>query len=35
MIISSGVIGIRVLLGALRHREQSFRIKAPGRPWLR
>jgi Ca2+:H+ antiporter len=30
MIISSGVIGICVLLGALRHREQSFRIEGAG-----
>jgi len=30
MIISSGVIGICVLLGGLRHREQSFRIEGAG-----
>jgi Ca2+:H+ antiporter len=30
MIIGSGVIGICVLLGALRHREQSFRIEGAG-----
>ena len=30
MIISSGVIGICVLLGGLRHREQTFRIEGAG-----
>jgi Ca2+:H+ antiporter len=30
MIISSGVIGVCVLLGGLRHREQSFRIEGAG-----
>jgi Ca2+:H+ antiporter len=30
MIISSGVIGTCVLLGGLRHREQSFRIEGAG-----
>jgi Ca2+:H+ antiporter len=30
MIIANGVIGISVLLGALRHREQSFRIEGAG-----
>ncbi|MGL6224378.1 MAG: calcium:proton antiporter [Steroidobacteraceae bacterium] len=30
MIISSGVIGICLLLGGLRHREQSFRIEGAG-----
>jgi Ca2+:H+ antiporter len=30
MIIASGVIGICVLVGALRHREQSFRIEGAG-----
>jgi Ca2+:H+ antiporter len=30
MIISSGVMGICVLLGGLRHREQSFRIEGAG-----
>jgi Ca2+:H+ antiporter len=30
MIIGSGVLGLCVLLGALRHREQSFRIEGAG-----
>jgi len=30
MIISSGVIGICLLLGGLRHREQTFRIEGAG-----
>jgi Ca2+:H+ antiporter len=30
MIIASGVMGLCVLLGALRHREQSFRIEGAG-----
>ena len=30
MIIANGVIGTSVLLGALRHREQSFRIEGAG-----
>jgi Ca2+:H+ antiporter len=30
MIISSGVIGVCVLLGGLRHREQTFRIEGAG-----
>ena len=30
MIIASGVIGLCVLVGALRHREQSFRIEGAG-----
>ena len=30
MIIVNGVVGISVLLGALRHREQSFRIEGAG-----
>ena len=30
MIIANGVVGISVLLGALRHREQSFRIEGAG-----
>ena len=30
MIISSGVIGICLLLGSLRHREQAFRIEGAG-----
>src|SRR5262245_4292132 len=30
MIIGSGVIGLCVLLGAVRHREQSFRIEGAG-----
>jgi Ca2+:H+ antiporter len=30
MIISSGVMGICILLGGLRHREQSFRIEGAG-----
>jgi Ca2+:H+ antiporter len=30
MIIGSGVLGLCVLFGALRHREQSFRIEAAG-----
>jgi Ca2+:H+ antiporter len=30
MIIGSGVIGLCVLLGAIRHREQSFRIEGAG-----
>ena len=30
MIVSSGVVGLCILLGALRHREQSFRIEGAG-----
>ena len=30
MIIANGVVGTSVLLGALRHREQSFRIEGAG-----
>src|SRR5262249_60373630 len=30
MIIANGVVGACVLLGALRHREQSFRIEGAG-----
>src|SRR5262249_32810409 len=30
MIISNGVVGACVLLGALRHREQAFRIEGAG-----
>jgi Ca2+:H+ antiporter len=30
MIIASGVMGLCVLLGAIRHREQSFRIEGAG-----
>ena len=30
MIISSGVIGICLLLGGLRHHEQAFRIEGAG-----
>ena len=30
MIIVNGVVGVSVLLGALRHREQSFRIEGAG-----
>lgn len=30
MIIANGVVGICVLLGAIRHREQSFRVEGAG-----
>src|SRR5262249_61043524 len=30
MIIANGVVGACVLLGAIRHREQSFRIEGAG-----
>jgi hypothetical protein len=30
MIISTGVVGACVLVGALRHREQAFRIEGAG-----
>src|SRR3982750_1853933 len=30
MIISNGVIGLCILVGGLRHREQSFRIEGAG-----
>ena len=30
MIIANGVVGLCVLLGALRHREQSFRVEGAG-----
>jgi Ca2+:H+ antiporter len=33
MIICTGVVGACVLTGALRHREQSFRLEGAGRRW--
>jgi Ca2+:H+ antiporter len=35
MIICNGVVGICLLVGGLRHREQFFRSKAPARAWRR
>jgi Ca2+/H+ antiporter len=33
MIIANGLVGASILIGALRHREQSFRIEARARGW--